>query len=102
MICQVCKSELPFRLPSGSHYFEAIELIKDSKKRHRATYLALCPNHAAAYQYANGQRNAMAELVDSASSTEIEISLGGVEATIYFTETHLADAKACILSDQIE
>lgn len=102
MICQVCKDELPFRLPSGSHYFEAIELIRDSKKRHRATYLALCPNHAAAYQYANGQRNAMAELVDSASSTEIEISLGGVETTIYFTETHLADAKACIQSDKIE
>ena len=100
MVCQVCKDELPFRLPSGSYYFEAVELIADSKKRHRATYLALCPNHAAAYRHANGQRNAMAELVATASCAEVDLALGGVETTVYFTQTHLADAKACIESDE--
>lgn len=100
MICQVCKDELPFRLPSGSYYFEAVELVADAKKRHRSTYLSLCPNHAAAYRHANGQRNSMAELVVTASSEEIDVSLGGVETTIYFTQMHLADAKACIEADE--
>ena len=99
MICQVCKDELPFKLPSGSYYFEAVELLENSTKRYRSTYLALCPNHAAAYQYANGQKGSMAELVSTASATEIEIDLGGQEATIYFTGVHLADAKACLEAD---
>lgn len=102
MICQICRDELPFRLPSGSYYFEAIELVSEAKKRHRATYLALCPNHAAAYRYANAQRHSMAELVATASSKEIDIALGGVETTIYFTQTHLADARACIDADESE
>lgn len=102
MICQVCKDELPFRLPSGAYYFEAVELVAEAKKRHRSTYLSLCPNHAAAYRHANGQRNSMAELVATASSEEIDVSLGGIETTIYFTQTHLADAKACIEADESE
>jgi len=102
MICQVCKDELPFRLPSGAYYFEAVELVAEAKRRHRSTYLSLCPNHAAAYRHANDQRNSMAELVATASSGEIDVSLGGVETTIYFTQTHLADAKACIQADEEE
>ncbi|MBX9936176.1 MAG: hypothetical protein K2Y10_06245 [Burkholderiaceae bacterium] len=100
MICQICKDELPFRLPTGAYYFEAVEMIADSAKRHRATYLALCPNHAAAYQYANGQRSSMDERVATASSNEIDIDLAGQETTIYFTQMHLADAKACLEADQ--
>lgn len=99
MICQVCKNELPFKLPSGSYYFEAVELLENSTKRYRATYLALCPNHAAAYQYANGQKSSMAELISTASTTEIEIDLGGQHTTVYFTGMHLADAKACLEAD---
>lgn len=100
MICQICKDELPFKLPTGAYYFEAVEIIANSIKRHRATYLALCPNHAAAYQYANAQRNSMSERVTTASSNEIEIDLAGQETTIYFTQMHLADAKACLDADQ--
>lgn len=102
MICQACKDELPFRLPSGSYYFEAVELVANSTKRYRATYLALCPNHAAAYRYANAQRHAIPELVSTAASAEIELALGGVETNIYFTETHLADARACIEGNEDE
>ena len=96
MICQVCKDELPFKLANGAYYFEAVELMEDAEKRYRATYLALCPNHAAAYQYANAQKNSMSEAVATAVSCEVEIALGGRETTIYFTQTHLADAKACL------
>jgi hypothetical protein len=102
MICQVCKDELPFKLASGGYYFEAVELIANSPRRYRATYLALCPNHAAAYQYANAQRDSMGEVVATASSTEVDIALGGRETTIYFTQMHLADAKASLETDDVE
>jgi hypothetical protein len=52
-------------------------------------------NHAAAYQYANAQKNSILELIATASGNEIEVALGGDEMTIYFTEVHLADMKAC-------
>jgi len=99
MICQVCKDELPFRLPNGSYYFEAVEIVEQASKRYREGYLALCPNHAAAFQYSNAQRNQMHELIAVASTSEIEVTIGGKETTIYFTQTHLADARACISAD---
>lgn len=102
MICQACIDELPFKLPTGEYYFEAVELAADSPKRYRETYLALCPNHAAAYQYANAQRNSMGDLVTMAASNEIEIVLGGEVTTLYFTQMHLADAKACLDLEESE
>lgn len=99
MICQACKDELPFKLPTGAYYFEAVELIENSKKRYRATFLALCPNHAAAFQYANAQKNSMNQIVATATSAEVEVVLGGQETTIYFTQTHLADAKVCLIDN---
>jgi hypothetical protein len=102
MICQACKGELPFKLPTGAYYFEAVELITDSSKRYREAYLALCPNHAAAYQYANEQQDAMYDLIATADGNEIEIVLGGKETTLYFTQVHLADAKACLNSETNE
>lgn len=98
MICQACKDELPFKLPNGAYFFEAVEIVLNAPKRFREGYLALCPNHAAAYQHANAQRNAMHEIVDTAASNEIEIALGGIETTIYFTQMHLADVRACLAS----
>lgn len=102
MICQACKGELPFKLPNGAYYFEAVEIVLGSQKRFREGYLALCPNHAAAYQYANARRNTMRELIIAANDCEIEVELGSVETTVYFTETHLADIKACFESDDDE
>jgi hypothetical protein len=52
MICQVCKAPLPFKLDDGSDYFEKVEFLRDLKKHHYQNYLALCPNHAAMFQYA--------------------------------------------------
>ncbi len=100
MICQACKDELPFKLATGAYYFEAVELIENSQKRHWATYLALCPNHAAAFQHANAQKNSMGELIATAASSEVEIALGGRETTLYFTQTHLEDVRACLEADE--
>lgn len=102
MVCQACKEELPFKLLNGEYYFEAVELVADSPKRYREAYLALCPNHAAAYLYANEQRNSMHDLIATATSNEIEIALGGDVTTLYFTRMHLVDAKACLNSEGSE
>ena len=96
MICQACKGELPFKLPNGSYYFEAVEIVRGAPKRFREGFLALCPNHAAAYQYANAQSNAMYDVIATATGNEIELALGNIETAVYFTQTHLADAKACL------
>ena len=95
MICQVCKGELPFKLPNGAYYFEAIEIVHESPKRYREGYLALCPNHAAAFQFANAQKNMMSELLAITNGNEMELELGGVKTTVYFTQMHIADAKSC-------
>lgn len=100
LICQVCKEKMPFKLASGAYYFEAVEVVADARQRYRETYLALCPNHAAAYRYANAQRDQMENLIATASGSEVEIELGGKSTTIYFTQMHLADMRACLLSDQ--
>jgi hypothetical protein len=101
MFCQVCKAPLPFRLPSGSYYFEAVELVDGMPKRFRETFLALCPNHAAMFQYANEQKLSMQNLLEVAVGLEVEVTLGGEPATIIFTETHIADIKACLESSEI-
>jgi hypothetical protein len=98
MICQACKGELPFKLPNGSYYFEAVEIVRGAPKRFREGFLALCPNHAAAYQHANAQCSSMCDVIATATGSEIELALGNIETTIYFTQTHLADAKACLKS----
>jgi hypothetical protein len=98
MICQACKGELPFKLPNGSYYFEAVEIIRGATKRFREGFLALCPNHAAAYQHANAQCNSMYDVIATATGNEVELALGNVETSIYFTQMHLADAKACFES----
>ncbi len=68
MICQACKTLLPFKLDDGSYYFENVEFlaVKNSldglKKHYYQNYLALCPNHSAMFQYANGAPELMKEM----------------------------------------
>lgn len=100
MICQACKGELPFKLPNGSYYFEAVEIVRGAPKRFREGFLALCPNHAAAYQHANAQCNSMYDVIANATGNEVELALGNIETTVYFTQMHMADARACL--DSIE
>ena len=102
LICQVCKDKMPFKLPSGGFYFEAVEAVAGLEKRYRETYLALCPNHAAAYRHANSQVDIMEELIATAVGREVEVHLGGEATTIYFTEMHLADVRACLAAEAEE
>ena len=93
MICQVCKASLPFKLDDGSDYFQKVELLPDLKKRHCRNYLALCPNHAAMFQYTNGSRDVMKDMIIEMGQNELDVILAQRDATIYFTKTHIADLK---------
>ena len=102
MICQVCKKSLPFKLDDGRYYYEAVEFLPVLRKRHYQNYLALCPNHAAMYQHANGVADLMKELFLELVGNELEVVLGNEDMSIYFTKTHIADLRAVIAADESE
>ena len=114
MICQICKEKMPFKKTDDEYYFEAIEALtirfKDDElpenhfpKEYEAQYLALCPECAARYNYfarqAEGSTKVMEELRNklmNSENLEIPISLGELETSIRFVETHLHDLKAVL------
>lgn len=101
-ICQVCKAALPFKLPDGSYYLEAVEFLPELERRHYQNYLALCPNHAAMFQHANGSREIMMDLfldIDIGGN-ELEVILADENSSIYFTKPHITDLKAIIGADE--
>lgn len=97
--CQVCKAALPFKLDDGSYYFEKVEFVTDLAKRHHQNYLALCPNHAAMFQHANGTKDLMQEMFAELTGNELEVVLAQADATIYFTKTHIADLQVVISTE---
>lgn len=100
MICQVCKTELPFKLADGSYYFEAVEFLPDLKKRHYQNYLTLCPNHAAMFRHANGSADLMLDMLMDLTESHLDVILAEADTTIYFTKTHLADLKVIVTADR--
>ena len=100
MICQVCKAPLPFKLDDGSDYFEKVEFLTDLRKRHYQNYLALCPNHAAMFQHANGSSEIIQEMFSGIAGNELEVVLAQRDATIYFTKTHIADIRAVLEAEK--
>jgi hypothetical protein len=74
-------------------------VVERSPKHLRETFLALCPNHAAAFKHANPQIEKMKELVTHAEGLEITLELGGKDTVVKFTEQHLLDIRACWAAD---
>mgnify|MGYP005847303677 CR=1 FL=1 len=99
MICQVCKKNLPFKLSDGRYYVEKVELLKELQRRHLQNYLALCPNHAAMFQHANGSRDLLKDMVVELDGNHLEVVLADQNASIYFTKTHIADLITVIEND---
>ncbi len=103
MICQVCKSPLPFKLDDGRYYFEKVEFMEELKgKRHYQNYLALCPNHEAMFKHANGSRELIMGMLLDLDGNELEIVLAQRDTTIYFTKTHLSDLRTLIETEGAE
>ena len=100
MICQLCKAPMPFKLDDGSDYFEKVKFLRDLTKLHYQNYLALCPNHAAMFQHANGSSKSMTEIFVALTGNELQIVLAQQDASVYFTKTHIADLKTVIENDR--
>jgi hypothetical protein len=101
MICQVCQKRLPFQLDDGSDFFERVEFLSTLRRHHTQNYLALCPNHAAMYQHANGSSpEKLRDMVMDLASIKLPVVLAKEDFTIYFTKTHLADLKVILTADQ--
>lgn len=95
-ICQACQDTLPFKLPNGKYYHEDIEFIPDLMRIHYQNFLILCPNHAAMYKHANSSRIILRNLFQKIDNNELDIELGGRPTKLYFTETHIADLRAVL------
>jgi hypothetical protein len=102
MICQVCKGPLPFKLDDGTAYFEKVEFLVNLKKRHYQNYLALCPNHGAMFQHANGSSASIRSLLLKMTSNELKVVLAQKDMSIYFTKIHIADLKAVIQAENLD
>ncbi len=98
MICQICQAELPFRLDNSNYYFERVEFLEELADRHPQNYLALCPNHSAMFQHANGSRELLLEKFREIVGNELIVILAQVDVRIYFTSTHRDDLKAVLLA----
>jgi len=99
MFCQICRAPLPFKLDDDSYYFERVEFLRDLEKRHYQNYLALCPNHAAMFQHANGETKDLMTRFQNFEGNELDVELARKTRKIFFTKTHVADLKAVLSSD---
>ena len=102
MICQICKSVLPFKFANGLYYFEAVEFLEKLNKRYYQNYIALCPNHAAMFKYANDSRNELIKELLELDGNDIKVVLTNKTRTIHFTNKHIMDLKKIIQTDTNE
>lgn len=97
MICQICQTELPFKLGNSNYYFERVEFLEELADRHPQNYLALCPNHSAMFQHANESPELLLERFREMVGNELNVVLAQIDVRIYFTSTHRDDLRAVVL-----
>ncbi len=105
LVCQCCHDEMPFKLPSGDHYFEAVQCIADHETdaRHYQNRLALCPTCAAMYQHAReiDDTELRHRIIDHGTddqvpAVEIPFRVAGRDVALYFVGTHWFDLKTLL------
>lgn len=101
MICQICQQALPFSIPKSGPFFETVELVPETQRMHFQNYVALCPNHAAMFKYVNESRDAIREIVGTTGSSTVAIVLDGKPFELYFTNTHLADLRSVLATENL-
>ncbi|WP_153955263.1 hypothetical protein [Cupriavidus necator] len=103
MVCQACRNEMPFRLASGEHYFEAVQAMRALPQHYYENRLALCPTCAAMYQFArsctDAELKARLEAIDAdvaGASVELEVRLADSTRAVRFVGTHFFDLKIVV------
>ena len=105
--CQICKQPMPFKLADGRYYFEVVEFLKNSHKRHKQNYIALCPTDAAKFLYANESKETISASINALIARTMEeinnsndeanicqVNMAGNPETLTFSPIHLLDLKA--------
>lgn len=103
LVCQCCQKEMPFKLPSGDDYFEAVQCVRNQVAHFHQNRLALCPTCAAMYQYAreSGDAEIRRRIVehdadDQSPAVDILVRLAGRDRTLRFVGTHWFDLKTIL------
>lgn len=102
MLCQICKDEMPFKKRDGEYYFEVVEAFSNNhiNKEHESQFLALCPLCSAMYNvFVKSDNNAEQELVIgilNSPEPEVTLSLGELNTSIRFVESHWLDLKTIL------
>jgi hypothetical protein len=91
MVCQCCRSEMPFKLADGSYYFEAVQFDYGCDRELTQNHMALCPVCAAKYQHARTTPEAEMRAALVNESAEIPVTLAGKIERIKFVNVHKND-----------
>lgn len=103
LYCQMSHEPMPFSLPSGGPFFEAVEFLS-MEKENAANYLCLSPICAAEFKYALQTDDATlrdriysldASLPEKQLSIQIEVPLLQ-HRIVRFTRSHLIDLQAAL------
>jgi hypothetical protein len=95
MVCQACHRPMPFRLPDGEYYFEAVGLFSDAEHEYRENYLALCPVCAAMFRHASDvDPEQFRDSLQDASDLRVEVTMAGETRHIRFVDDHRTDLLA--------
>lgn len=99
MVCQACQGAMPFRLPTGEHYFEAPEFLLSASAELAENHLALCPTCSAKWRYANDEDDAdLLAAMHEASAPEIAVTLAGAPVRLRFVQVHFDDLLSIFAS----
>ena len=97
MVCQICNNEMPFKKRNEDYYFEAVEIISDSRIEFEELYLALCPVCAAKYKIfikqERGETEKVKRRIVESEFCEVPINLDKGDERIRFVEVHFNDLK---------
>ena len=97
MVCQACHEEMPFRMADGRPYFEAVEYLPGEDRELAENHLALCPNCAAKWRYANGEtRETLLAALCGATEPRTTPTLAGQQIGLRFVDVHLQDLRSVL------
>jgi hypothetical protein len=103
MVCQICRSEMPFKLKTGEYYFEAVQVIRGLSNHFYENRLALCPTCAAMYQFARKTSDDELKKIikvfgieNMGSSVELDLMLAGSLKKLRFVGVHFFDLKVVL------
>ncbi|MGJ4949004.1 sacsin N-terminal ATP-binding-like domain-containing protein [Bradyrhizobium sp. HKCCYLS20291] len=97
MICQACHDVMPFKLPDGSPYFEAPEVLGALSQEIAENHVALCPTCCAKWHHANDTaETVLRDAIEVSDLPEIDVTLAGSPVKLRFVRVHFDDLRTIL------